>query len=211
MPASAVEWLVFDLGGVLIEVEPPADTLSRIAAHGQVDPDVLREPLRGSCEQPPLSLAERYMAGEMDTGSFCDRVDEYLDRPLGCQALQKHVRDMLLGVFPDTVALLEKLSTRHATACYSNTNAIHWDYALQEYPLFQSFRQCMASHEVGLVKPDPAVFAYVEKQLAAKPGACVLIDDREHNVAAACAAGWQGVHFTSATRLAEQLATLGVA
>jgi putative hydrolase of the HAD superfamily len=48
------------------------------------------------------------------------------------------------------------------------------------------------SAELGLAKPDPAIYAHVERVLARPPGHRLLfIDDRPDNVAAATARGWQ--------------------
>ncbi|MEO5853782.1 MAG: HAD-IA family hydrolase [Nocardioides sp.] len=55
------------------------------------------------------------------------------------------------------------------------------------------------SHEVGLRKPDPAVFALTADRLGVQPGEVVLLDDIEANVLAARACGWFGVHHVETT------------
>ena len=44
----------------------------------------------------------------------------------------------------------------------------------------------------------------------AEPGASVFIDDREQNLAPACALGMKTIRFTDAVRLRQELAGLGV-
>ena len=49
------------------------------------------------------------------------------------------------------------------------------------------------SHEVGLRKPDPAIFALAAERLDVRPSEAVLLDDVEANVLGARASGWQAV------------------
>ncbi len=46
------------------------------------------------------------------------------------------------------------------------------------------------SAELGVTKPDPVVYDMVTAELGADPGEIAFIDDREPNVDAAAAAGW---------------------
>jgi epoxide hydrolase-like predicted phosphatase len=60
------------------------------------------------------------------------------------------------------------------------------------------------SHEVGVAKPDPAVFELTAARLGVAPGEIVLLDDVEANVEAARAAGWHAVlHEETARSIAE--------
>lgn len=49
------------------------------------------------------------------------------------------------------------------------------------------------SHEVGLAKPDPAVYALSASRLGVEPGEVLFLDDLAVNVAAAAAEGWHAV------------------
>lgn len=48
-----------------------------------------------------------------------------------------------------------------------------------------------ASGHIGLAKPDPGFFAYIQNAEARTPSDLILIDDSPNNIAAARAAGWQ--------------------
>ncbi len=56
------------------------------------------------------------------------------------------------------------------------------------------------SHEVGLAKPDPAVYALTAERLGVEPGEIAFLDDVPANVEAACATGWHGVVHVDAPR-----------
>ena len=60
------------------------------------------------------------------------------------------------------------------------------------------------SHEVGLAKPDPAVYALVAARLGVEPQEIVFLDDVPDNIAAAQEAGWHAVHHVATpTSIAE--------
>lgn len=61
------------------------------------------------------------------------------------------------------------------------------------------------SHEVGLKKPDPAVFALSAQRLGVRPERVLFLDDLAENVAAARAAGWQAVLHTSTPASIEEM------
>ena len=66
------------------------------------------------------------------------------------------------------------------------------------------------SCDVGLLKPDPAIFDALAKRYGLNPARCVFIDDREENVEAARSAGYAAFRFTGFIEAREQLASLGV-
>jgi HAD superfamily hydrolase (TIGR01509 family) len=49
------------------------------------------------------------------------------------------------------------------------------------------------SHEVGLAKPDPAVYALTTERLGVRPGEVAFLDDNAANVDAARAHGWHAL------------------
>jgi HAD superfamily hydrolase (TIGR01509 family) len=56
------------------------------------------------------------------------------------------------------------------------------------------------SHEVGLRKPDPAIFELTASRLQVEPRAIVFLDDSQTNVDAASEAGWHAVRHEESER-----------
>jgi HAD superfamily hydrolase (TIGR01509 family) len=93
------------------------------------------------------------------------------------------------------------------TALLSNADSpgepIPWLEALFEVLVF--------SGDVGMAKPDPAIYRLAASRLGLSPGECVFVDDLAVNIRGAVAAGLVGVHHTSvAATLAELAVLLGV-
>ena len=60
------------------------------------------------------------------------------------------------------------------------------------------------SHEVGLAKPDPEIYALAARRLGVEPQEIVFLDDSQRCVDGARAAGWHAVlHVDTATSITE--------
>ena len=51
------------------------------------------------------------------------------------------------------------------------------------------------SHEVGLAKPAPRIYALTSQRLGVQPQEIVFLDDVERNVAAAAASGFHAILY----------------
>lgn len=113
-----------------------------------------------------------------------------------------------LAPYPEVLALVKALH-RHgiALAVLSNTIEPHAK-ALREAGVYDGFDQLFLSHEVGLRKPDPAIYKHVLRELDVQPAEALFIDDDPNNVKAAQALGMQGVIFTSPAQLVADVQSL---
>jgi FMN phosphatase YigB (HAD superfamily) len=70
------------------------------------------------------------------------------------------------------------------------------------------FDDMVFSYEVGMLKPDPEMFALACSRLGVEPETAIMVDDREHNVLAAQKAGMQGILFQTVATFKEDLDVL---
>jgi glucose-1-phosphatase len=98
------------------------------------------------------------------------------------------------GLQPGAAELVERVRERVPVACLSNSNAVHWDEHAGRWGLDGLFDHRFLSHEIGLVKPDPEVFAHVVAALGRPAERLLFIDDNAINVEAAAGAGLQAAH-----------------
>jgi glucose-1-phosphatase len=106
--------------------------------------------------------------------------------------------------------LAASLASRLPRIILSNTNAIHMSYVREHFPVIQGFDDLILSHEVGLLKPDRAIYELTLRRSRLEAGRTVFIDDLEANVAGARRAGMQALHFENVDRLRQELTKLGV-
>lgn len=74
----------------------------------------------------------------------------------------------------------------------SNTNAIHVQWLRAHLPELTSFRWALWSSDVGLLKPDRAIYDLAIRQWEVAPARTLFVDDLEEHVAGAAAAGLAG-------------------
>jgi epoxide hydrolase-like predicted phosphatase len=70
------------------------------------------------------------------------------------------------------------------------------------------FDAAVISGEVGLRKPEPAIYRLAAERLALSPEQCVFVDDLSPNVRGAVGVGMVGVHHTTPQRTLDELEAL---
>ena len=129
------------------------------------------------------------------------------------EAYQERWLEMVAGPIAPTVALLERLDEA-GVPLWALTNWSAETFALVRpdpaYAFLDRFRHIFVSGELGLAKPDAAIFRHVLEAIGAPPERCLFIDDAERNVAAAAALGMRTHRFTDAPGLGRELAGLGL-
>jgi len=65
------------------------------------------------------------------------------------------------------------------------------------------------SCEVGLIKPDPAIFHHCVERVGVRPNEALFVDDREVNVITARSIGIRAIRFQSTEQLRDELRQIG--
>ena len=127
------------------------------------------------------------------------------------RAFRRHWHEMVPHAYDDSVALMERLiaSGRDVTML-TNFAADTFSEARARFPFLDKPRGVTVSGEIGLLKPDRAIYDHHAAGFGLEPAATLFIDDTHANVDGAIAAGWQAVQFTDAPTLARDLAARGV-
>ena len=108
--------------------------------------------------------------------------------------------------------LVKALRRRYRLSILSNADISLRRRLERDIGIHHLFDDIVCSAEVGMAKPEPAVFALAAARLEVAPGECVFVDDWDLNVEAARAAGMQAVLYRvdRGDDLRAQLAALGV-
>lgn len=78
------------------------------------------------------------------------------------------------------------------------------------HPFFEVFDDIVISGEVGLVKPDRAIFELLLERIGRRASECLLIDDHDRNILAAREMGFQTIQFQSPKQLEAELRSRGI-
>lgn len=204
-----IEWIVFDMGGVLVEVDF-APTIAALAQRTGWPPARVASCLLGSVGNGRTALAERFSRGQISAEAYLNAMVQMLGAAVSAEELLAMRQRETTGEIRTGVALLRSLAGKYRLACYSNSNQIHWQTMLRQFPFFQYFEEKMASHFCGALKPEAAAFEHICQTLPAPPGRILLIDDRAENVAAARSAGLRAIRFDPSIHLIHELQKHGI-
>lgn len=204
MAEARVDALLFDLGGVLVEVDWSRAFASWSAASG-VPADALAKRFRRD------EAYEAHECGAMSDAEFFAALKQSLGMQLSEGDLLAGWNAILGEPLPGIAALLRRAAQSVPVHVFSNTNVahvLHWRPRYRE--LLSPARQVIVSCELGRRKPHPEAFRLAAARIGAAPGRIAFFDDLEENAAGARAAGMLGFHVPSTTELRAALASLGI-
>jgi HAD superfamily hydrolase (TIGR01509 family) len=191
--------IVFDFGGVVFNWQPHALLQQLLPRHASDDAsarDLTALIFQGYA--PGSDWAE-FDLGRVDAHAVAERIARRTglaeaDVRAIVQAIPSH-----LAPQADTVALLGRLKAAgHRLFYLSNMPAPYADYLERSHPFFDWFDDGVFSARVQLMKPQPAIFREAAQRFGVAPAELLFIDDLAHNIDAARALGWQGLHFQGA-------------
>jgi HAD superfamily hydrolase (TIGR01509 family) len=202
-----IQWVVFDLGGVVVKLDIDG-ALESLARRSGTDRDLIKSFLSAR-DESKLSPDEKLQLGLLEIDDYVALLNQALRRRLTREEVIDLRMQVIQGEDEDVLEIIRVLSTQRKVACFSNTHAIHWGHMLANYRSFRLFHRAVASHLIHAAKPDPEAFAIACKELEAEPAELLFIDDALANAEAARASGWQAIHFKGAAALREELQEYG--
>ena len=194
--------LLFDLGGVLVDGAGLRELAPMLAS--PMAPEELR---RKWVTSPAVALFE---TGRCSGPRVCCRLQRGMGARHRARRLPGAVRGWVGAPYPETAELLSMLGKRHALACLSNTNAVHWESLRRMDGLKPVLERPFLSHELGLMKPSREVFAQVARELGCEPGEIAFFDDGPENVDGAAKAGLSAHQAVGPVALRNLLRELGL-
>lgn len=177
----AVDAIVFDLDGVLIDSEALWDDSRRAVvaeAGGRWRTDATKEMLGMSA--PEWS---RYLHDQLGVPLDPDEIDR---RVVG-KLLAGYRRE--LPLLPGAVTTVRALAARWPLGLASSSNRPVIDAVLEGAGLRECFSATVSAEEVARGKPAPDVYLAAARELEADPVRCAAVEDSTNGLRAAAAAG----------------------
>ncbi|CAH0339871.1 HAD family phosphatase [Rhizobium sp. CECT 9324] len=203
MPAD-IRHIVFDIGKVLIHYDPNLP-------YSRIIPDAEER------QWFFANVCTHDWNIEQDRGRDWAQAEalliaQYPERETQIRAFRKHWAEMVPHAYDDSVAIMTGLiDAGHDVTMLTNFAADTFSEARQIYPFLNIPRGVTVSGEIGLIKPDVAIYQRHARDFGLEPAHTIFIDDSYPNVEGARAAGWQAVHFTGAETLKADLLAAGIA
>ena len=183
MTDKPVEALLFDFGGVLIEID-----FDRVFARWAELAGVPFEHVKQRFDHG--EAYQQHERGEIDAADYFQALRETLGIDLTDADFAEGWHQVFGPEIAPTVALLERLAQRIPMHLLSNTNELHFDYMSKRYAgTLRLLDKWFVSCRMGARKPERAAFEHVSKELGVPLERILFFDDTQANVEGARAAG----------------------
>jgi glucose-1-phosphatase len=196
MDANNFEAIIFDFGGVLLDldIEKTYEELSRLVGFDPIDTDILVSKLYESFEE----VETGQIAGE----TFIWRIQNLTDKNIDPVKILHAWNAMLLGWNKSKLDFLERIGKKYPVYLLSNTNELHIDWVMKDLDKNHQitdfdtrfFKKTYYSHKIGFRKPDEEAFNYVLIDAKLDPSKTLFVDDNYTNILGASKLGFQVIH-----------------
>lgn len=197
------KFVVFDLGGVLIDWDPRHLYRKLIDNENSIE--------RFLSEICTSAWNERQDAGRPWHEAIAELVERAPEHGPLIEAYWQRWPEMLGGPIEATVGIAAELR-RRGVPLYGLTNwsAETFPFARQRFDFIDWFDGIVVSGEAGVIKPSPEIFRILLERFDLRADDAVFVDDNLRNVEAAAALGIDAHHFGSADVLRSYLAGVGL-
>ena len=186
-----IKTIIFDLGGVIIDLDEAATTRAFADLSGMPV-----EVLLSAFQQE--AFFQDFEKGLINPLVFRDHIRQALNRELDDESIDTAWNAMLGAIKPARIALLDKLKSVFQVMILSNTNAIHEEafhrilkaVAGKDH-LQHLVHKVYFSHEMGMRKPDAEIYQKVLNNHALNPAETLFLDDKLANLEGAQQCGIQ--------------------
>ncbi len=200
---SHIKAVILDYGEV-ISIPPSSEKMASMAAVAGVLPDLFRS-LYPTARAP-------YDRSDFTAATYWSNFADDAHVRLGSAQIAELRRldvEMWSTVNPQMIRWLESLSGAGLkTALLSNMISDMAVHARETFRWLNKLTFHVLSCEVGLIKPDSAIYERCLEGLQVTPSEALFVDDKQINVQAARALGITSIHFHSVGQLRNELAAL---
>lgn len=183
---NGIEAVVFDIGNVLIEWQPERfyDTVMPVDERKKMFDAIDLHHMNDLVDRGAHWQDTVYKTAQ-DYPEYSNMIRLWHDRWL----------DMASPAIDPSVDVLRKLRMNFVPVfALSNFGIETFEYARTVYPFLDEFDQRYISGYLGEVKPEPRIYEILEQESGVAPEALLFADDRQENLDAAAARGWN-VHL----------------
>jgi 2-haloacid dehalogenase len=203
MSTPSIDYVVFDIGGVLLDWSPAY-------LYSELIPDAVQR------EHFLTKVATPEWNKQQDAGrSWAEAVAElsslHPEHAEWIEAYDKGWLRMARGLFDDTVQVLTDLRDAGVpTYALTNFSAEKWEVATATFPVLTGFTGAVVSGTELTVKPEEKIYRILLERYGLDAARAFYTDDVQHNVDAARAVGIDAELYVGAGPLRRQLRSRGL-
>jgi HAD superfamily hydrolase (TIGR01509 family) len=199
---NSIKLITFDLGNVLVHVDH-MQFCRRLAVLTPLAPEAIYNFVFNS------SLEPEYDTGKITSQEFYEYIVAQFKVAVDFESFARWWNS-LFSPMPEMEEVVKKLAEKYPLFLLSNTNALHFDYIFNNYPILKHFTRLILSYKIGSRKPEKGIYQYLIQQSGVLPEQILFIDDKMPFVTAAHEHGIQAWQFTSGEGLTQRLMDHGL-
>lgn len=203
MNFSSIKNIIFDLGGVIINIDFQY-TFEAFAKLGNTDV------LKTLKKFEELQVFKKYEMGDLSDKELRDLLRKEFNNSVSDEEIDKAWNALLMDIPRSRIDLLQSLKNNYRTFLLSNTNNIH----IQEVNsilhkstgvknLSDLFEKIYYSYEIKMSKPGVEIYQHVLKEQGLKAEETLFVDDNKDNIEGAKAAGLKVLHVRAPQTIIE--------
>jgi len=188
VPSSApkIEVVLFDLGGVLVELTGVPTMLGWLGNRITAD-----ELWRHWLTSPTVRDFER---GRLAADLFATQIIAEMSLKVAPEEFLATFTSWIAGLYPGALELVASLPADVVRATLANTSVLHWPRLMNDLGLESKFHHHFPSHLTGRIKPDQEAFQHVLESLGCRADAVLFLDDNRLNIETATSMGIRAAH-----------------
>jgi putative hydrolase of the HAD superfamily len=200
--ASKIEVVLFDLGGVLVELTGVPTMLGWLGNRISAD-----ELWRQWLTSPTVRDFER---GRLAADLFATQIIAEMSLEIGPEEFLTTFTSWIAGLYPGALELVSSLPPGLVRATLANTSVLHWPRLMNDLGLEAAFHHHFPSHLTGRIKPDQEAFQHVIDTLGRRADAVLFLDDNRLNIETASSMGIRAAHVRGPAEARQALAAAGL-
>ena len=192
--------IVFDLGGVIIDLNVPRCVRNFKQLMGEENVrSVLGIDDEGegvvAVSAATKQLMHDYEYGNIRSEDFLKTLQQYCHPGTTTEQIHEAWMSMIDELPQERLDYIASLREKgYRTILLSNSNELHWEPIWEQYHLGDYFDHVFASQKLHMAKPNREIYDYVVKEAKIEGDETIYVDDLEKNrIAGQRFAGWQTV------------------
>ncbi|MBO4580839.1 MAG: HAD family phosphatase [Bacteroidales bacterium] len=188
MLASHIDTIIFDFGGVLLNLNKQAC----VSAFAELGCDIA--PYMDNYRQKGLFLL--FEEGKISNDEFFRELKKIVGKHCTDEDIMWAYKQFLTDLPQEKLELILRLHQRYRIFLFSNINQFVFDYCRQKYfetqghTLSDFFDKTYLSFQMGVCKPDERIFRQMIEDAAIDPRHCFYLDDSTANIEAGMQLGF---------------------